>query len=36
MSDSFSTWIKNYGIGEVECLVPDLNGVIRGKVFPAQ
>jgi glutamine synthetase len=33
---SFSNWIKERGIGEVECLVPDLNGVIRGKVFPAQ
>ncbi len=33
---SFSTWIKERGIGEVECLIPDLNGVIRGKVFPAQ
>lgn len=38
MSDakSFSSWIKERGIGEVECLVPDLNGVVRGKVFPAQ
>lgn len=33
---SFSNWIKERGIGEVECLIPDLNGVIRGKVFPAQ
>ncbi|MFX5907331.1 hypothetical protein ABTE61_19225, partial [Acinetobacter baumannii] len=22
-------------IGEVECLVPDINGVVRGKVWPA-
>jgi len=33
---SFSNWIKERGIGEIECLIPDLNGVIRGKVFPAQ
>ena len=36
MDKSFASWIKERGIGEVECLVPDLNGVIRGKVFPAQ
>lgn len=36
MDRSFSKWIGERGIGEVECLVPDLNGVIRGKVFPAQ
>ncbi len=32
----FTNWIKEHGTGEVEVLVPDLNGVIRGKVFPAQ
>src|SRR5262245_21068004 len=36
MDKSFANWIKDRGIGEVECLIPDLNGVIRGKVFPAQ
>ncbi|MES1200202.1 MAG: glutamine synthetase family protein [Pseudomonadota bacterium] len=35
MEKSFASWIKERGIGEVECLIPDLNGVIRGKVFPA-
>jgi len=35
MEKSFGSWIKERGIGEVECLIPDLNGVIRGKVFPA-
>ncbi|HVZ98935.1 MAG TPA: glutamine synthetase family protein [Caulobacterales bacterium] len=35
MQNSFASWIKERGIGEVECLIPDLNGVIRGKVFPA-
>jgi glutamine synthetase len=36
MTQTFASWIKENSIGEVECLVPDLNGVIRGKVFPAQ
>ena len=30
------SWIREHGIAEVECLVPDMNGVVRGKVFPAQ
>ena len=33
---NFSSWIKERGIGEIEVLIPDLNGVVRGKVFPAQ
>ena len=32
---TFASWIKERGIGEVECLIPDMNGVVRGKVFPA-
>jgi len=28
-------WVRDRGISEVECLVPDMNGVLRGKVFPA-
>ena len=28
-------WVKERGIGEIECLIPDINGVLRGKVFPA-
>lgn len=36
MSDDFRTWIKEHNIGEVECLVPDINGVLRGKVWPAE
>lgn len=36
MTKNFASWISDNRIGEVECLVPDLNGVIRGKVFPAQ
>ena len=34
MSD-LKTWIDQRGIGEVECLIPDMNGVLRGKVLPA-
>ncbi|MGE3928646.1 MAG: glutamine synthetase family protein [Hyphomonadaceae bacterium] len=33
---SFSSWIKERGTAEIECLIPDLNGVVRGKVVPAQ
>jgi len=29
------SWIEERRIGEVECLVPDMNGVLRGKVLPA-
>jgi glutamine synthetase len=29
------SWIEQRGISEVECLIPDLNGVLRGKVLPA-
>ena len=32
---NFADWIREKGISEVECLVPDMNGVIRGKVWPA-
>ncbi|HZZ88052.1 MAG TPA: glutamine synthetase family protein [Caulobacteraceae bacterium] len=34
MSD-LKAWIEERRIGEVECLVPDMNGVLRGKVLPA-
>ena len=34
MSD-LKSWIEHRGIVEVECLIPDLNGVLRGKVLPA-
>ncbi|WP_292321695.1 glutamine synthetase family protein, partial [Mesorhizobium sp.] len=29
------SWLKTHGINEVECLVPDVNGVLRGKALPA-
>lgn len=34
--ESFERWIQKNQISEVECLVPDMNGVLRGKVWPAQ
>lgn len=33
--DELARWVKDNGIAEVECLIPDLNGVLRGKVLPA-
>jgi glutamine synthetase len=36
MTDMFQSWIDQHRISEIECLVPDLNGVLRGKVWPAQ
>lgn len=27
-------WLAQHGINEVECLVPDMNGVLRGKALP--
>ena len=29
-------WIRQHDVREVECLIPDMNGVLRGKVLPAQ
>ncbi len=29
------TWIKEKGVTEIELLLPDMNGIIRGKVVPA-
>jgi glutamine synthetase len=28
-------WIKAHGIEEIECMLPDMNGIVRGKVVPA-
>jgi len=33
--DTFETWIKGHNITEVECLVPDISGIPRGKILPA-
>lgn len=34
--DSFADWIASHEITEVECLVPDMSGIPRGKILPAQ
>jgi glutamine synthetase len=36
MSGKLATWIADHGVSEVECIVPDMNGVQRGKVLPAK
>lgn len=28
-------WISTHQVSEVECMVPDMNGIVRGKVLPA-
>lgn len=33
--DDLSGWIREKGVAEIECLIPDINGVLRGKVLPA-
>jgi len=35
MTGSFESWILERKISEIECLIPDMNGVLRGKVLPA-
>ncbi len=35
MHNDIADWIARNGIAEVECIVPDMNGIIRGKVVPA-
>ncbi|MDA7544151.1 glutamine synthetase family protein [Alphaproteobacteria bacterium] len=32
--DKFQTWFQENSITEVECLVPDLGGIARGKILP--
>jgi glutamine synthetase len=29
-------WIRKHDVREVECLIPDMNGVLRGKILPAE
>src|SRR5437763_12791663 len=29
-------WLDEHGVTEVECLVPDLTGVARGKILPRE
>lgn len=35
VSEAFKAWFAEHGITEVECLVPDLTGIPRGKIVPA-
>lgn len=35
MATKLAEWIAEHRVGEVECIVPDMNGVQRGKVLPA-
>lgn len=35
MPTKLASWIAEHGVGEIECIVPDMNGVQRGKVLPA-
>ncbi len=34
MYDSIFSWLKEHGIKEVECILPDVTGVARGKIIP--
>ncbi len=34
MTEQFEQWLKENSITEVECLVPDLGGIARGKILP--
>ena len=36
MSDDLQRWFKDNHITEVEAIIPDLSGVARGKILPAQ
>ncbi len=36
MTINLASWIAEHKIDEVECIVPDINGVQRGKVLPAK
>jgi len=36
MKEKFKKWLKDNSITEVECLVPDLGGIARGKILPTK
>ncbi|MEX1107751.1 MAG: glutamine synthetase family protein [Dongiaceae bacterium] len=36
MSGRLEEWLTERNIDEVECLVPDISGIARGKILPAQ
>ena len=35
MIEKFNNWLNDNSITEVECLVPDLGGIARGKILPS-
>ena len=35
MKENFQKWLNDNSITEVECLVPDLGGIARGKILPS-
>lgn len=35
-NQDIATWIESHGINEVECLVPDMSGIMRGKIMSAE
>ena len=36
MKENFEKWLNDNSITEVECLVPDLGGIARGKILPTK
>ena len=36
MIEKFKKWIEENSITEVECLIPDLGGIARGKILPSK
>ncbi len=36
VKNKLSKWLEERGVEEVECLVPDMGGVARGKIIPAK
>src|SRR5262249_44740198 len=34
LEEEFADWLKSRRVGEVECLVPDMGGIARGKILP--
>ncbi|MFG6489815.1 glutamine synthetase family protein [Roseateles sp. BYS78W] len=34
--DTLTHWLREHRVGEVECLVPDLTGLARGKILPRE
>ena len=36
MIEEFEKWLTEKSVTEVECLVPDLGGIARGKILPTK